>query len=483
MPTTAGMPSERAMIAECEVGPPPAVQKPRTQEGSSPAASEGGQVFGDQDDRYAPIRLLHLLFDHLFDRIGEAAQHARADVAEVSGAPGDQRIVHFLQRFRLGLDRLLPGPAGALPLRDARVGPPHQAGIGEELGMGEEDGGAGLAGFLRDVLVELLELRPCRGDRVAQPLALALGVLRGPLDDDPALAQQAHGAGGEPRGRGEPGHGRGGLPRHPAVRGAGEDDLLFLPHLDLRLQSLEGGGGLGSARGDAQRAARLGAELQKGPEALAIRRLRAGADEHVGIEPLGGLDERGRRARVQPVRTGHHGVGGEIEIRLFGRRDVHLPPLGAQRGDHVERIAGDREAADQLVVVQDVGEIAENFDVLVGLRRDADNDVRGLSWQPGDPGGHLEDGDAGALDQRAVFRQAVRDRDALAEIGVGHLLARQHALGIAWLDAARADQQLGDLADGALFRRGLRAHLNVGGLDLQHKDSMVSDQVSNRRAG
>ena len=41
MPATAGMSSARAMIATCEVAPPPTVQKPNTRSGSRLAVSEG----------------------------------------------------------------------------------------------------------------------------------------------------------------------------------------------------------------------------------------------------------------------------------------------------------------------------------------------------------------------------------------------------------------------------------------------------------
>ena len=83
---------------------------------------------------------------------------------------------------------------------------------------------------------------------------------------------------------------------------------------------------------------------------------------------------------------------------------------------------------------------------------------RRVARLPGDAVGHLEDGDAGALDQLAVLGQAVGDgRRPCRGIGVRDLLARQHALRIARLDAAGPHEELGDLPDGVLLRPGPRA--------------------------
>src|SRR4029079_5333806 len=188
-----------------------------------------------EEDR--PRRQLRLLLDHL----REAAEHPGADVPEVGRAGGEERIVEPGERLRLLLDRLLPGPAGALAGSDPALGAVDEIGIGEELGVSEEDGGAGLSRLRPDVLVELPERRPGGRGRLAEPTALPLGVLGGTLDDDLALPQEAQGTDRQARRRGEPGHGRADRAGLPSMGGAGEEDLLFLDLLDLPPEGGEGG--------------------------------------------------------------------------------------------------------------------------------------------------------------------------------------------------------------------------------------------------
>jgi hypothetical protein len=78
MPASAGRPSERAMIATCEVAPPRVVQKPATRERSSPAVSDGAEVLGDEDGA-RPVSAAG-------SPPGEDRQHAQAHVAQVVGA-------------------------------------------------------------------------------------------------------------------------------------------------------------------------------------------------------------------------------------------------------------------------------------------------------------------------------------------------------------------------------------------------------------
>ncbi len=94
-----------------------------------------------------------------------------------------------------------------------------------------------------------------------------------------------------------------------------------------------------------------------------------------------------------------------------------------------------------------VGQIGQDLQVLVGFGGDADHQIDPITRVPLHAVRHLQHRHARVLDQSAVLGHAVRDGDAVAEIGVGHLLAGQQAVHIAGLDEARVDEQLTDLAD------------------------------------
>ena len=61
MPASAGRPSERAMIATCEVAPPRVVQKPATRERSSAAVSDGVRSSAMRMESVSILRLPDLL--------------------------------------------------------------------------------------------------------------------------------------------------------------------------------------------------------------------------------------------------------------------------------------------------------------------------------------------------------------------------------------------------------------------------------------
>ena len=79
-PTMAGMSSERAMIAVCEVGPPTTVTMPRMRFGSSFAVSLGVRSSATRMTGSSGRRGFAVL------GTGEQAQDALADVVQIGGA-------------------------------------------------------------------------------------------------------------------------------------------------------------------------------------------------------------------------------------------------------------------------------------------------------------------------------------------------------------------------------------------------------------
>ena len=82
---------------------------------------------------------------------------------------------------------------------------------------------------------------------------------------------------------------------------------------------------------------------------------------------------------------------------------------------------------------------------------------------------NLHDGNAGAQNLVAVFRQAVRNRDAVAEKRVGDLFALHHAVHVAGLDVVRLDEQVRGFPDRVGFRRGSRTDFDVAKIKCHHK--------------
>jgi len=59
-----------------------------------------------------------------------------------------------------------------------------------------------------------------------------------------------------------------------------------------------------------------------------------------------------------------------------------------------------------------------------------------------------------AADQLAIFGHAMRNRDSVAEVGVGLEFAPEHALNVAGRDVAAIDQYAASLTDRVFFIRG-----------------------------
>lgn len=124
------------------------------------------------------------------------------------------------------------------------------------------------------------------------------------------------------------------------------------------------------------------------------------AHEYLGVELLGEIDESGGGAGVKAVRAGHRGLDRLLEV---GRSAAGRSGRGraVQGRNDVARVRGGGEPRDQRVVVEEMGQPGEDVEVLVGLRRDAEDEpgpVSRMVPMPGDAGRHLEHGDGGAPD-------------------------------------------------------------------------------------
>ena len=110
MPASAGMPSERARIATCEVAPPRVVQKPTTRVRSSAAVSDGV--------RSSAMRMVFGGYSGCADvGAGEQREHAQADVAHVVGALREQLVAQRGEPVRVRRrPRFFHAKAALLPL-------------------------------------------------------------------------------------------------------------------------------------------------------------------------------------------------------------------------------------------------------------------------------------------------------------------------------------------------------------------------------
>src|SRR5438105_2150684 len=103
--------------------------------------------------------------------------------------------------------------------------------------------------------------------------------------------------------------------------------------------------------------------------------------------------------------------------------DAPTPAMARPLDSGPQARASVREAVGGRGVVEHVSECGQDAQVLVALRRDTDDDAHDLPGVPFHALGELYDTDAGAMDEFAVLAHAVRDGDAVAEIGVRLLFA------------------------------------------------------------
>ena len=137
-PATAGMPSARAMIAACEVGPPPAVAIPATRSGSSAAASAAPTSSGDEDRR----RGLPVV------RLGagprQPGEHPPPHVEEIGCSRAQVLVVESLVASGGRADGVVPRARRGGARGDRGLGRLDQRLVAEQQDLGVEDvGGLG----------------------------------------------------------------------------------------------------------------------------------------------------------------------------------------------------------------------------------------------------------------------------------------------------------------------------------------------------
>ncbi len=184
-PTTAGMSSDRAMIAVCEVGPPAAVQSPSANAGSRRAVSDGLRSSATMiTGRSGSARLV-------LDPIGEQPQHAAADVAQVDGAAGEDRILHAGEDVGSLLVGVLPRPPGAMSLADQRPSRVDHLRIFKEFAVRAEDRRLARTGLLPNLFEEVAELALGAFDCMVELAELGCWIARHRFDDDLAALELA----------------------------------------------------------------------------------------------------------------------------------------------------------------------------------------------------------------------------------------------------------------------------------------------------
>ena len=139
--------------------------------------------------------------------------------------------------------------------------------------------------------------------------------------------------------------------------------------------------------------------------------------------------------------------------------------IGSDGGEgfaDVVGIGGFGKPRRDVFVADDGTEAFQHAEVFVIAGSDADDEVGGFVVFPIDAVRYLQHGDGGFLDEVTALRCAVRDGDAVAEIGVFLGFSREHAVHIGGLDFAVFSKQGRDLADGVRFVPGGGAETDEG---------------------
>ena len=437
-----------------------------------------GEIVRRQDRGFGQRELLPFDAEQL-------SQHPLADIAQIDRAGRQQRIVHLLELVDPRPQRPLPGPGGPMTLHDRDQRVPRQHRIGQQFALSGENGGLGGAEPLPGAPFQFLALGADCDERLFQRLALgdhvarlvgnleALGNMAHQLADRQAgtgaqAVQGARRATRRPLGRGFPrGQGvaagalgiglfHGGQPTHRIVQGI---------QRALRVGTT-GGEPQGRTTGDAER--------QQVGQGLGIGELGVLVNPQFTREPLGGFDPAGGRAGVQPIRIihgpGRLGIGGPRRRGCRFRRGGRGRSVAQGRHQH-QRVVGVNQRLERLGLLHQPGQPAQQADVFVRLGGNRHDQIDRLTFVPRQPGGYLQDGDAGVMDQVAVVNHPVRNGDPAAEEGVRHLLALEQALDVAGFDVAGVRQQLARETDRFFLGGDPRVQTDTGASNRFHKNS------------
>ena len=162
-------------------------------------------------------------------------------------------------------------------------------------------------------------------------------------------------------------------------------------------------------------------------------------------------------------------AGGDADDEFAGSGGLRcsaLAPGNVRQGAaDVFGVGGFRQAFRNFLVADDGTQALQNRQVFVVAGGNADDEVGGLAFAvfPINAARHLQHGDGGFFDEVAALRCAVRNGDAVAEVGVFLRFAREHAFDVFRRDFAVLGEQRRDLADGLVFVARRRAKADEGG--------------------
>ena len=227
---------------------------------------------------------------------------------------------------------------------------------------------------------------------------------------------------------------------------AGLAGFFVTQQLDGAQQGADGVLGVFALRRDAQARVVAGAQAQQRGHAAGIGHDVAAAHAHLRLEAADALDPLAGRAGVQAVGVAQGDFLADREVvhgRGAGGRGRGLAGQGL---DEFGGIGGGEELLQPGVVAHQAGEATQHLDVFVGGGRDTHDQVDDLGLAfgvlaPHDAVGHLQHGQASALDQVLVVDHAVWNGDALSQEGGGGLLTLEQAVGEAVSGKAGLDQQ------------------------------------------
>ncbi len=350
--------------------------------------------------------------------------------------------------------------------------------------MRPEDGRLPGTGAGLHLVIQFGELAFGGLEGAVELLQFRRGILRRGCDHDLAALQLADGSDGDAGGPGHAGHGT----RLPLDRGTRRCSCRLGGGLRLFLQpGFDGCAQRGQRRvrirplgHDADGRAAVHAEVQEGDQALGVADPIPPTDPEDRLEALRDVHQRGRRAGMQTVGA----VDDDVEVigQIFRqRRDcggrLRLRP-GRQPPGNFRGVGGAGQTRRFGGVAQHAGQVGQDFEVFIGLRRDAHHEVGMLTGIPLDAVRNLEHGDAGMADQAAILWDTMGNGDAVAEEGVGDLLAGKHALDVARLDVPGIDQHLSDLADSLVLVRRPGADADRGPVQSDHVTLSIPGSLS-----